>query len=86
MILHLPIQLSMSFTSLCELINNNRKQTNLSLTMLKSVSLSGNDVFSQNIVKKDRLHLRPQVNVWYKCSGYPKDPIWQFDIQFTFVA
>ena len=48
MILQLPIQLSMWCTSLCELINNNQKQSNLSLTMLESISLSGNDIFSQS--------------------------------------
>ena len=72
--------------SLCELINNNQKQSNLSLTMLKSINLSGNDIFSQSPVKKDRLLLRPQLNIWYKCLGGPKNPIWFFEIKFTFVA
>ena len=76
MILQLPIQLNMWCTSLCELINNNQKQSNLSLTMLNSISPSGNDIFSQSRVKKDRLLLRPQLNIWYKCLGDPKNPTW----------
>ena len=66
----------MWITSLCELINNNQKQSNLSLTMLKSISLSGKDFFSQNLVKKDRLHVRLQLKIWYKYLGDPKNPIW----------
>ena len=76
MILQLPIELSMWCTSLRELINNNQKQTNLSLTMLKSINLSGDDSFLQSRVKKDRLVLRPQLNIWYNCLGDPKNPIW----------
>ena len=52
MILQLPIQLSMWCTSLCELINNNQKQSNLSLTMLKSIGLSGNEFFAKPCQKK----------------------------------
>ena len=76
MILQLPIQLSMWCTSLFELLNNNQKQSNLSLTMLKSINFSGNAIFSQSRVKKDRLLLRPKLNIWYKCLGDPKNPIW----------
>ena len=76
MILQLPVQLSMWCTNLCELINNNQKQSNLSVTMLKSISLSGNDNFLQNRVKNGRLLLKSQLNIWYKCLGDPKNPIW----------
>ena len=76
MFLQLPIQLSMWFTSLCELILNIQKQSNLSLTMLKSISLSESDIFPESRVKIDRLLFRPQLNIWYKCFGDAKNPIW----------
>ena len=38
------------------------------------MNLFENDVFPQIRVKKDGLHLRPQLNIWYKCSGDSKNP------------
>ena len=62
MILHIPNQLNIWSTSLHEAVNNIRKQSNLHLTMLKTINRSKNDVSSQIRVKKGGLHLRPQLN------------------------
>ena len=70
----------------CASINNIRKQSNLSPTTLKTINLSENDVSSTNCVKKDGSHLRPHLNLWYKCLGNSKNPIWQLEFKFTFVA
>ena len=73
-------------TSLCEPVNSIRKQLKLSLTMLKTRSFSENDVFPWIRVRKDGSHLRPQLNIWYKCFDCLWNPVWEFQSEFAFVA
>ena len=75
MILQLPIQLSIWCTSLCELINNNQKIKSQSHNAEKHKPFRKWPFFTQPC-QKDRLLLRSQLNIWYKCLGDPKNPIW----------
>ena len=75
LILHLPTQLNIWYTSLCEPINNIRKHLNFSPKVLKTISVSEMK-FSPTRVEKDDLHLRLQLNNWYKCLDDPKNFIW----------
>ena len=49
-----------------------RKHLNRSFTILNTRSFSEYDLFPQIRVKKDGLHLRPQIINWHKCLGGPK--------------
>ena len=85
-ILHLPTQLNTWCRSLCERINETRKQINLSFRVLKSIGFQGKNVFFfHKIVSKIDLPLRPQLTFWNICMGNPKNPIWSFEIKFIFV-
>ena len=67
MILQLPIQLSMWWTSLCELINKNQKQSNLSLTMLKSMSQKRSfapQTSTQHLIQMLGRSWKPYLIIW----------------------